>query len=253
MGTARLTFSLAGPADGDLAVEGRLAAESIIADAQGTARFPGEKPGVLAFKRLAGTLAGRRIDGQLTARFETPLRLDGRFAFDTIDVPAAIAAAAGMPAPADGGTIWTKEPFRRSLADLAGQITFSAPAASFAPDLPGRDLRGVCPVRSDADHLREGHRAGCRRPGLGPARTGGRSGRTDRAAEHAPVRRRCGGGARARKAPPRRSAAACRSRLRWRGRGSAPPPSSARCPARARPRWRTAGSAASIRRRSMRS
>ena len=156
-GQARLTFSVAGPANGELSVEARLAGPSMTAEAEGTARLAGsdpagkdsvgKQPAVLAFKSLSGTLAGRSFEGALTARFAAPVQLDGTFRFDAIDVPGAIAAAMGMPERAGDGTIWTKEPFRHSLSDLAGRVAFSAPRAAFGPDLQGRDLRGVARFR----------------------------------------------------------------------------------------------------------
>ncbi len=138
---ARLVFNAAGPMNGALRVEGRLAGGLIDAEAKGTARLAGDQPAALDFERIAGRLAGRKAEARLALVFADPVRVDGTVELDEIDVPATVAATIGMRTT--GGKGWSQEPFARGHSDVSGRIAFRAPRAALTPALPVRGLRGV--------------------------------------------------------------------------------------------------------------
>jgi uncharacterized protein involved in outer membrane biogenesis len=134
----RLSFSGQGALNGDLRVEGRLAAGGLTASANGTARVYGPEPpsgaldvavsaadvrlprdvgresqakvpvvlttrltaarGAFTLDDLAGTVAGVPVHGRLETTLGAPVRIDGRLDADSVDVPTLVAAALGAPA-----------------------------------------------------------------------------------------------------------------------------------------------------------
>ncbi|MBI4274373.1 MAG: hypothetical protein HY659_06710, partial [Rhizobiales bacterium] len=74
----------------------------------------------------------------------TPARIDGRIEIDSVDISAAIAAVAGMPAspPGEAGP-WPNAPFHPSFfPDLSGSIDISSARAALTPSLVASNLNG---------------------------------------------------------------------------------------------------------------
>ena len=71
-------------------------------------------------------------------------RLDGSIEAETLDAPAVIAAAIGMPAKRGaGGAGWSTEPIAWNATALNGRIAFNTQRAVFAPWLVAEHLSGV--------------------------------------------------------------------------------------------------------------
>jgi large subunit ribosomal protein L24 len=177
---ARVTLAVAGPASGDLRVDGKFNGAGVDAAARGTlnlaegrprgsfdvnlsaadARLPRREPGVampvalgtrlsldgerLTFASLDGRIAGARVKGRLGVTLGSPARLEGRLEADTIDAAALIASAIGAPTAGRRDGSWSSEPFvAGSLAGVEGQVEFSVAHAALAGGLDGRQLRGT--------------------------------------------------------------------------------------------------------------
>jgi uncharacterized protein involved in outer membrane biogenesis len=151
-GAGQMRFAAAGPLNGALQVEGRLSVGPIDAEGKGVGRLAGDKPASLTLERIAGTLAGQKAQGRAAIVFSEPVRIDGALETELIDIPAAVAAFAGMrtaakpqskPQAKSGAKGWSGEPFRRSQSDLSGRLEFKAPNGSLMAGLPVQDLRGI--------------------------------------------------------------------------------------------------------------
>jgi large subunit ribosomal protein L24 len=71
-------------------------------------------------------------------------RIEGALEADSLDAPATVAAAIGLPARrADSGDAWSTAPFATGASELAGRIEFKAQRATLASALIARQLRGV--------------------------------------------------------------------------------------------------------------
>ena len=91
----------------------------------------------------------------LVLRNQQPMTVDGDIEIGTLDLPAAIAVAIGIPAQAAGTTVstgagtlkalglWLAEPFERGLLRVGGQIAVKAARVPLTPKLAARDVRGV--------------------------------------------------------------------------------------------------------------
>jgi hypothetical protein len=103
--------------------------------AEGTARLT----------ELAGTLAGAEISGRLAVGLEQPAAIEGDIALGNVDLPAAFAAAIGVPAQAPGSTaLWPSEPFEAGvIGGLDGRVTIRAARMALTPKLSASDVRGV--------------------------------------------------------------------------------------------------------------
>ncbi len=142
----RLNVSANGPLDGELRFDGKLATGPISADAKGTFRRHGDRPAELRLEQIAGTIGGSAVQGRLVLAFAESPRVEGAIEVDTVNAPAVVAAAIGMPTSrAKAGEIaaWSPEPFAASTSGLAGRIEFKAKQATFSPGLTASQLQGV--------------------------------------------------------------------------------------------------------------
>ena len=139
---ARLAVAAKGPLDGDLLVDGQLAAGALNIATKGTIRVrvraspsadlnlkvtnanirlprpaagrAGESlpasvtarlalsEGMLRFSEVAGTVAGASVGGRLTLGMQQPITVDGDIELGAVDLPAAIALAIGIPGQGAG-------------------------------------------------------------------------------------------------------------------------------------------------------
>ena len=146
---ARLDVSANGPLGRELRFEGKLAAGPIDAGGKGTLRFASDQPATLDFDRFAGTIGGSKVQGRWALRFDDVPRIDGSIEAETLDAPAVIAAAIGMPAKRGaGGAGWSTEPIAWNATGLNGRIAFNAQRAVFAPWLVAQRSVRSCAVRT---------------------------------------------------------------------------------------------------------
>ena len=188
---ARLTLAVKGPLDGELAVDAQLAAGALniasngsvhVADrakagadlnlkiTNATVRPPrsGGRPAeplpasvtarlalsqaTVRVSDLTGTVAGASVRGRLELGVQQqPITVEGDLELGALDLPAAIAAAIGMPAQgaASAGAStnssgpWPAEPFEQALPGLSGQVAVKAARLALTPKLAAQDVRGV--------------------------------------------------------------------------------------------------------------
>ena len=131
------------------------------------------------FTEVAGTVAGTSVAGRLVLRNQQPMTVDGDIEIGTLDLPAAIAVAIGIPAQAAGTTVstgagtlkalglWLAEPFERGLLRVGGQLAVKAANVPLTPKLAARDVRGVLRIGESQLALQviEGSMAGGRMAG----------------------------------------------------------------------------------------
>jgi uncharacterized protein involved in outer membrane biogenesis len=191
----RLTLTAKGQVNGDLVVDSQLAVGALGISANGTLRVSGRagpsaglnlkvvnanfrspRPSAgdrsvellptsvsasvdlteeTLFTEIAGTVAGTGVAGRLVLRNQQPMTLDGDIEIGTLDLPAAIAVAIGIPTQAAGtnvstGTalgkalgLWPAEPFERGLLRVGGQLSVKAARVPLTAKLAARDVRGV--------------------------------------------------------------------------------------------------------------
>jgi len=192
----RLTLTAKGQLNGDLVVDGQLAVGALGISANGSLRVSGRagpsaglnlkivnanirspRPSApdrsaellptsvsasvdltdqTLFTEVAGTVAGTSVAGRVVLRNQQPMTLDGDIDIGTLDLPAAIAVAIGIPSQptgANGSTgagalgkalgFWPAEPFERGLLRIGGQIAVKAARVPLTPKLAARDVRGV--------------------------------------------------------------------------------------------------------------
>ncbi len=181
----RLTIAANGPLAGEMTVEGQLAANGLDVAANGTMRLLGGQgptaelalkvananlrlarragagraqtlPATLAARLaladgtarltdLTGTLAGSAISGQLAIGLAQPATIEGNIALGGVNLPAALAAAIGVPAQAPGSTaLWPSEPFDPGVTGgLDGRIAIRATRVALTPKLFASDVRAV--------------------------------------------------------------------------------------------------------------
>ena len=179
-GAGRLDFKARGALDDPMTVDGRITAGALDMAANGTLRLPlgraataslalavakadlrtqgGTIPAALnarveltdtavALTGISGQVAGATVTGRLTAGLARPTRLDGDLSLSRADVPALIAAVAGMPAALSNGTANSAEPFGPGLfAGAAGKISVVATDAALTPELSAHDLHGTLDI-----------------------------------------------------------------------------------------------------------
>ena len=141
---ARLDVSANGPLGRELRLDGKLTAGPIDAGGKGTLRFTPDQPATLDFDQFAGTIGGNNVRGRGALRFDDVLRIDGSIEAESLDAPAVVAAAIGMPSrPGAGGAGWSPDPIAWSASGLNGRIVFKAQRAVFAPWLVAQGFSGV--------------------------------------------------------------------------------------------------------------
>jgi large subunit ribosomal protein L24 len=147
---ARLIFSAASARDGDFRFEGKLSAGPIDADGQGTLRFAHGQPVTLDLDQFSGTIGGNKVDGKLAVNFGETLRLEGAIQAETLDVPATIAAAIGLPRrTSESAEGLSSAPFATGAAGLSGRMAFKAERATIVHTAVAQQLRGVARLGPD--------------------------------------------------------------------------------------------------------
>ena len=192
----RLTLTAKGQLGGDLVVDSQLAVGALGISANGSMRvsggagpsaglnlkivnanirsprtLPADRPAELLptsvsasvdltdetlFTEVAGTVAGTKVAGRVVLRNQRPMTLDGDIELGTLDSPAAIAVAIGIPTQSAGANVstgagalgkalglWPAEPFERGLLRLGGQLSVKAAQVPLTAKLAARDVRGV--------------------------------------------------------------------------------------------------------------
>lgn len=226
-GAGRLDFKARGALDDPMTVDGRITAGALDVSANGTLRLPfgraatasvalavanadlrtqgGTVPASLTSRLeltdtavtltgISGQFAGAEINGRLTAGLARPTRLDGDLSLSRADLPALIAAVAGMPA-GNGGAANAADPFGPGLfAGAAGKIGCRGGRCAHAAAL------GARPARDARHRAGEGGSGRCRgharrRNGIRSSRAGKRRRRARRRRPDRAARRRHGGAA----------------------------------------------------------
>ena len=180
-GAGRLDLKATGTADGPMAVEAQITAAGLDVSTTGSLRLPlghtataglalklakadlrtvanGTVPASLsarldladdtvALTALSGQVAGATIGGRLAVGLSQPTTLDGDLRLGKADLPALIAATAGMPGKSGDGGTWPAEPFGGGLfARSTGRIVVTAADTQLTPKLAARDLHGTVQV-----------------------------------------------------------------------------------------------------------
>jgi uncharacterized protein involved in outer membrane biogenesis len=141
---ARLDVSANGPLGRELRLEAKLAAGPIDAGGKGTLRFASDQPATLDFDQFAGMIGGNNVKGRWALRFEDVVGIDGSIEAESLDAPAVVAAAIGVPLRSGAGaTGWSPDPIAWSATGLNGRIAFKAQRAVFAPWLVAQGLSGA--------------------------------------------------------------------------------------------------------------
>jgi uncharacterized protein involved in outer membrane biogenesis len=216
----RLTLTAKGQLGGDLVVDSQLAVGTLGISANGSMRvsggagpsaglnlkivnanirsprtLPADRPAELLptsvsasvdltdetlFTEVAGTVAGTKVAGRVVLRNQQPMTLDGDIELGTLDLPAAIAVAIGIPTQSGGANastgagaigkalgLWPAEPFERGLLRLGGQLSVKAAQVPLTAKLVARDVKGVLRIGESqlALHVIDGSMAGGRMGG----------------------------------------------------------------------------------------
>jgi uncharacterized protein involved in outer membrane biogenesis len=184
-GPGQLKARIAGPAAGDLALDMRLAAVGLSAQAAGSGRYSGNgglsgtatlnvqnadlrslRPGgpsesdarlplklasrvnlsggLITLDDIDATLGASRILGHLAVGKGSPRRIEGALYADSVDVPASIAYAVGLPrAVATGpGWRWSREPFTGGVfGKFSGKVSLEFDRAELLPSLAAQKVR----------------------------------------------------------------------------------------------------------------
>jgi hypothetical protein len=114
-----------------------------------SARLAFEKD-TLRLQDVNGTIAGVKLGGALTVGLQTPMHIEGAINLSSLDVPAAVAGAAGLPtrvANAGQRPSWPSEPFEPLFGAFKGQVELTAARVVLTPKLDARDLKGVAHFR----------------------------------------------------------------------------------------------------------
>ncbi|MBN8965007.1 MAG: AsmA family protein, partial [Rhizobiales bacterium] len=153
---ARLTLAAEGPFGSDLRFNTRLDAGSIDVGGNGNLKIASGGPMSLDLDQIAGTVGGSPLKGRLALRFGDTARIDGAIETESLNVPAVVAAAIGMPGRASdqrsvvaaanaavgmGG--WSTQPFAWNTTGLSGRIGIKTQRAVFASGIATASLRGT--------------------------------------------------------------------------------------------------------------
>ena len=99
----------------------------------------------LAIESFSGVVGGAPLRGRLKLGLDAPRQIEGQVDTDSLDIPALLAIASGMPrvnGRADA-SLWAAEPFGESaFSNASGRVTFTAARAALTPTLTARQLRG---------------------------------------------------------------------------------------------------------------
>ena len=197
----QFSFAAAGPLGRDLEIEGKLLAGGVNATANGllhlsaeqptanlrlnvaaadampliaakAARLPKPLPVTLigdlqispqaaALANFSGTVAGRSARGNLKFTFGQPLQIEGGVEADGLELPAAFAAAIGVPSPksaAELASAWPAQPFAKGLFfEVDGRVQFKLAQVMLTPTLALREAKGVAQFNSNLIALRDIH------------------------------------------------------------------------------------------------
>jgi len=181
-GGGRMSVTARGGLEGDLAVDGRLAAGGLDVSAKGTVRLAGNQgptagmdlsiaraslraprlsgrpaedlpatltarlslaEGVVGLADIAGKVAGTDIGGRVTVGFAEPVSLGGELTLGAAALPAAVAAAIGVPRSSGSGT-WPAEPFEQGLiGNIDGAIKLRVGRLAVTPLVTIEGMRGA--------------------------------------------------------------------------------------------------------------
>jgi uncharacterized protein involved in outer membrane biogenesis len=180
---SRLTFVASGSTGSEIRVESKMTATGLESALTGTMRLSEQSPkanfevsasaaDVIAFRRDPATpapvtlktkivasgdavslrdltvgFAGSTLRGQLGLTLGSPIKLDGRIAAETIDLPAVMSTAFGMhlqSGPQNNLSQWPIEPFPTTLwTGFEGKIPFYAVRTTLLPGFVAQQIRGV--------------------------------------------------------------------------------------------------------------
>lgn len=101
--------------------------------------------GAIALDQITGKVAASDVGGRLIIGLSPTMSLDGDIKLGAVDVPAAIAAAVGMPPQrATDGVAWPADPFVDGVfGQVSGRIAISSARATLASHLIAENLQGV--------------------------------------------------------------------------------------------------------------
>jgi tetratricopeptide (TPR) repeat protein len=101
--------------------------------------------GAITLEQITGKVAASDIGGRLIIGVSPTMSLNGDIKLGAVDVPAAIAAAVGMPATrASDGVAWPAEPFADGvLGQVRGRIAIASMRTTLASHLVAENLHGV--------------------------------------------------------------------------------------------------------------
>jgi large subunit ribosomal protein L24 len=100
----------------------------------------------LAFSDLSGKISGGDVSGRLKIGLTHPMKIDGDIEIGTINLPAVIATAIGVPASTGSAAAagWPAEPFESGfLGGLEGQIVVKSSRVALTPAVAAQDVKGV--------------------------------------------------------------------------------------------------------------
>jgi len=184
VGAGPATFSLKanGPVLGEQKIESWLTGAGLSANVAGTTRVLDEKPSAalrativnadlaplragrggvlpvtlttrvaiagdkLSLADLSGTMAGARVRGRLDYGWASPHRVSGEVEAERIDASSLVAAAIGLPSPADKGSkaplAWSDQPFAAgAFGAFDGMVAVKAAQAELLPAISAREFR----------------------------------------------------------------------------------------------------------------
>ena len=187
-GAGRVTATVRGAFDGDMAADGRLVADGLDASAKGKFRLAGNRgptadmevkvvranlrvprsaghaeesipaavsarlalaEGNISLSDLTGTIAGTDINGRLSVGFGDSINIGGELSLAALHLPAAIAAVIGVPRVAGGS--WPSEPFEQGLiGSVDGSVKVRVGRVALSPQLAISNMRGVLQFGRDS-------------------------------------------------------------------------------------------------------
>jgi hypothetical protein len=96
---------------------------------------------------LTGKLAGTEVSGRLRIGLTQPVSVRGEMSLGTVNLPAAIGTAIGVPPSASGARGWPAEPFEPGVwADIVGEVALRLGKVALTPGLSASDVRAVLHV-----------------------------------------------------------------------------------------------------------
>jgi large subunit ribosomal protein L24 len=189
-GDGRASVTARGRFDGEMIVDGRLAADGLDAAGLGRMRLTGSRgasadiavklaranirspragetiPAALSARvtlaegaavglnDLSGTVAGTEINGRLTIGLAEAFSVGGELRLGALHMPSAVAAVVGLPAVSGGA--WPTEPFERGLiGTVEGSVKLRVGRVALSPQLGITNMRGVLQFGQDTLALEE--------------------------------------------------------------------------------------------------